>query len=439
MYLPTLRHTSRFSLSVPFLALLLLVLPTIPAKAGTYTESAHGDSQAGVFRPIIGNAPPSGFGYARGNCTHCHEQHASISGTEPAPVTGPAFFTLFAPNFDRSTQTHPYTEADNFCFFCHSGNGSAQVVHNNDYSQNFGCASQGPTSIMNQMNGFSYHNLYDIYTMADNTFTWFKPDSNPCNACHNPHLAKRNWTAPTDPAVSAISRPSDHLSLWGITAGETMGGAYNTAYEPPFCASNLTNREPAASPTADAGRAATINSVGFCGECHAPTISLYSTPLGRNLQPLDWGGSSGDKHGLAGDTPGITIKEPYSATRTYVLACLDCHEPHGSSNAMLVRRRINGQEMESGFNDLDSNQWGYVCKRCHMDDEDAVNADLPRSSFVSANLNSWRYVHHFAEDAPFGGPRSRCSPCHTPGPPGPISCGTTDISLSACHGHGKIF
>ncbi len=429
---------SRILRSLTWLLLPAVILVPLAARAGAYLDSAHGDNKNGVFRAKIGNAPPSGYGYARGNCTHCHEQHASINGGEPEPVTGPAFFTLFAPGFDTSAKTHPYAESDTFCFYCHNDSGSAQAVLNNDYSQTFGCAGQGSLSILDQMNGVSYHNLYDMYTYAGSAFNWFKTASSPCAVCHNPHLARRNKAAPTDITFSALSRPTDHFSLWGTTAAETMDGAYNTGYEPPFCSSSQNDREPAASGDANSGRASTPDYTSFCTTCHNTSTVLTSTTLNRNIEPLDWGGT-GDKHGQAGDTPGPTIKAPYQATGSYVLSCLDCHESHGAPNLMLLRRRINGQDLESAVTTADSNEWGYVCKRCHMDDLDAVDAGLPSSSFVHPVLNQWRYVHHEAEDAPFRGPFTKCSTCHAPGPPGPISCGTTGITISDCHGHGRIF
>ncbi len=170
-----------------------MLLPGDNLLAGDYTDSAHGSSSTGVFRPAIGNTPPSGFGYSRGNCAHCHEQHASIGGNQPPPVTGDAStYTLFAPNFDISRKTSPYAESDNFCFNCHNNPGSSQSVQNNDYSQNFGCAPQETSSIKSAMGQRSYHNLYDVWAFSKGQFSWFTSSSNPCNACHNPHLAKRN-------------------------------------------------------------------------------------------------------------------------------------------------------------------------------------------------------------------------------------------------------
>ena len=63
--------------------------------AGPYLDSAHGNSSYGVKRSITELSD-----YARGNCAHCHEMHASIGGAEPEPASGSASpFCLFADNF----------------------------------------------------------------------------------------------------------------------------------------------------------------------------------------------------------------------------------------------------------------------------------------------------------------------------------------------------
>jgi len=333
-------------------------------------------------------------------------------------VTGPEPYTLFAPPFNTSTSTHPYAEADDFCFYCHNTASSAQQVTNNSYSQNFGCGPQGPDSILEAMNQLSYHNLYDIYTFAKGRFSsWFKDQSNPCSACHNPHLAKRNWDNPQDPTYSAISRPDDHSSLWGTT--QTMDSAYQTKYEPPLCSSSGTNREPDGSPTAASGRASTPDYVAFCTVCHNNSNTINSTTLGRNVRPIDWG-TSGDKHGETVMDGGLWIKTPYSMSGDYVLSCADCHEPHGSQNAMLVRPRVNGGELGDTVGDYDTSNWGFLCKRCHMDDQD----------LGGGTANKWGSAHHFLPDAPYStlmNPIPDCTICHD---------GAGGTNCQNCHYHG---
>jgi hypothetical protein len=393
--------------------------------AGDYLNSAHGSSSDGVFRPIIGNTPPTGFGYSQGNCAHCHEQHASIAGSEPPPSSGnPSKYELFAENFNIARRTAPYAESDNFCFYCHNNPTSAQSVFNNDYSQVFGCAPQGTTTIMSAMNQTSYHNLYDVWNYSNDQFTWFTSFSNPCDSCHNPHLARQNWANPQDPAYSAISKPTDHFSLSGTT--ETMGSSYNTKYEPPYCSNNLTDREPAASSDAISGRANTPDYVAFCITCHTTTSTIFSTSLNRNLTTIDWG-NNGDKHGLRPMDGSVSTMAPYDTPSTgtdFVLSCLDCHEAHGSNNIMLLRRRVNGSDLSDSITTFDTTDWGLICMKCHTDDA--------ASGIILGGVNQWAYVHHMVSDAPYTA--VLCTNCHIAGS-GAGGGGPPPIPCQDCHTH----
>ena len=400
-----------------------------PARAGDYLQSAHGSNSYGVSRPVMATA-----GYAQGNCANCHEQHASLNGTEPAPAGGAAPYTLFTRNFNTSATTGgPYSESDDFCFYCHNSSASVQVVQNNDYSQVFGgSTTQGPLDILAAFNQTSHHNLYDVWNFVDNNtaFPWFTSYSNPCNACHNPHKARRNRSAPKDVTLSVMSRPSDHFALWGTTAAQTMDGVYGTQYEPPY-STNPSYREPATSADAATGRANTPDYVALCTDCHNSTNTIYSTTLGRNLLQIDWR-STGDQHGAAASSGTRVLKSPFSSGTNYVLSCLNCHEPHGSSNITLLRRRVNGGDLAvvgaittplpkpPGTGTNNSNrELGYLCMQCHQQDSNTGTS--------TTNPPKWENVHHFVTNHPYfqrGGP---CWRCH--GSPWPIAC-------DKCHFHG---
>lgn len=399
---------------------LFCLLVPAAALAGAYLLSAHGSSSIGVARPAMTSA-----GYGQGNCAHCHEMHDSLGGVEPAPAGGaPSPYTLFAVNIDG---VKPYSQSNNFCFYCHSDFGSVQPVINYDYSQRFGGGdSTGPQSIMSAFNLASSHNLGDIKTFVGNnssTYPWFSSSySNPCDGCHNPHLAKRNWVA--IPSNSAISKPSgvNHFSLWGAASPQLMS-AYS--YEAPYSTFQTTyvasNREPNAGSTTDGS--ITPDYAGFCTDCHNSTNTITSTSLGT-LKKIDWSASTGDIHGVFPRYySSISLRQPYSfASQTksnLVLSCLDCHEPHGSPNIVLLRRRINGENLEGHI--TTTNVMGYVCRRCHLDDLLANGG--------SYTLNKWQYVHHLVTNAPYPNPW-QCSSCHGGSPySNPVPCGN-------CHGHG---
>jgi len=79
------------------------------AYAGSYTGSAHGNSVNGVNRSTIDGKFSS---YSVGNCSHCHEAHASIDGSEPEPSGGVAAGPDPALAFSEEEET---------CVTCHDG------------------------------------------------------------------------------------------------------------------------------------------------------------------------------------------------------------------------------------------------------------------------------------------------------------------------------
>ncbi len=102
--------------------------------------------------------------------------------------------------------------------------------------------------------------------------------------------------------------------------------------------------------------------VTFCLECHSSDFDS----LARD--PIDWG-PYGDVHGdsVATGTSYGDVIAPYSENQilngfNYVLACTDCHDPHGSPNIFLIKTVVNGQPVSV-------TQYGYwyeLCTACHV-------------------------------------------------------------------------
>jgi hypothetical protein len=274
---------------------------------------------------------------------------------------------------------------------------------------------------MTAFNQASYHNLYDIWNFLNTTpaFSgWFAMRGNPCSGCHNSHLAKRNWDSskPGFPLLSAISRPGASDSLWGET--EVMTN--HLGYEAPYA--DTITREPDGVGDPDGGN--TPDYVGFCTSCHNPEHTIWSTTFNRELKKINWNytGTNKDKHGDEVRNGTDLFREPYESAAAlksnFVLSCLDCHEPHGSENIMLLRRRINGENMEGPV--FSSDDLSYNCKRCHKDDLAAAGG--------TGEANRWQFVHHTAAGAPYA--LASCTDCHaTADGSSPIACGN-------CHGHG---
>lgn len=426
----------------------------LPALAGDYLLSAHGDSSAGVNRSSLS-------GYSVGNCAHCHEQHASVNSAEPSPTSGaPSAYALFADNFATSATTTPYSESDNFCFYCHTNSSSLQVggISNLDYATTFGSSTTGsPTGIFEAFNLNSYHNLNDIAIFSEPNFSYFTSSSNPCTGCHNPHIAKRNKANVSDPSYTAISRPTDHDNLWGDDLGtnatdtERMSWSIldDNDYQPPYVTPGSTY-EPGGIPE-DSTKTPDYNT--FCIDCHNTSDTIGSTSLGRNLFEIDWWTTGDpDKHGSDPADVSRDTGNPYASSvalpnDNYLLSCLDCHEPHGSPNSFLIRQSVNGSGSDDSiiFTDPDlydpidslddytldgttcnlaldtgpgTPPMGLLCGKCHPDTE--------------------KIVHHDADDGPYIKSKSSgntftdgCG-CHNGDTP------ITKISCEQCHFHGSI-
>jgi len=326
-----------------------------PAK---YTESAH----VRVNRSTI-----SSIGHAVGNCVHCHEQHASIEGDSHTPYD----FALFAPN-------NPDSQTANFCFQCHKGVGSVQVggITNYTYSKNFGGGTATFTTIYDAFNPTtgatpSSHQLSDIQNYVTGK-VGMTSDTNPCVVCHNPHTAQDNHPVSlsgmggVNTAIRRITHYENlNTNLWGDEDNATSGYAermkdLTNNYQAPYYVGKITY-EPANNATADGSNLP--NFARFCYACHKYS-NVYSTERSGNLTQIDWS-TTGDMHGKHHDDSSGwgSTKAPYgSETTNYVMACTDCHEPHGSTNEWLLRTCVNGKD---NISITSSGWWWDFCTACH--------------------------------------------------------------------------
>lgn len=419
-------------LPVVLLSFTLVFSPAM-SLAGDYLNSAHGSPKNGVSRRETAKV-----GFARANCSHCHDFHGGTEISGAGAGSEEAYsYSLYAPNFDPRNRSGIFTETSNICFSCHNTQGSAQQVPGKNFSQSMGCSTlQGPTDTLGEFNQISRHNLYDIWKFLSSdseSYPWFNEQSNPCSACHNPHLARSKSKNPHALNITTLSKPSDHFSLWS----QSMESTYSTKYESPLC-SGTGNREPAATQRNDVARNTMIDYVSFCTDCHNDNTTLYSSVLERNLVQIDWS-NNGDIHGSRNASTSFVVKPPYltNSPKNYVLSCLDCHEPHGSSNTALLRNWVNGGKLLGTIstsialppgtgNDTQNVDMGFLCMRCHEQDVDTgTNADNPPQ---------WQILHHGTTESPYTA-TTDCESCHeleagTGSAPLPIECVN-------CHFHGS--
>lgn len=332
------------------------------AQAGMYLSSSHGNTTYGVDR-----TDAKLDGYSKGNCAHCHEQHMSIGGGEPAPAGGaPSSFALFS--------TNHVNQADNFCFTCHTDTSSVQDGGLVNRSYSYRAANWSADLVNDVKEAFSLassHNLDDISTFISGKWG-YGASSNPCTACHNPHAVQGD---PANAGGSAkgigtrgypVSRPAQHASVatwqpWGDGAGERMSD-YSATYQAPFRFGSSAAYEPDGSGVTNGSNMTDF--VILCTDCHNTTgPAIWSTTLGRNLKQFDW---AGEKHGkgAAANDPTVDFKTPYTDANAgqYALACTDCHEPHGSQNPFLIRRAVNKLSVTVPGS---LGNWKGLCDTCH--------------------------------------------------------------------------
>jgi hypothetical protein len=198
-------------------------------------------------------------------------------------------------------------------------------------------------------------------------------------------------------------------------AGEKMSD-YTGSYQAPLRVGG--NYEPDGNTFSDPTTLPDYNT--FCTTCHNAGNAVYSTERSGNLKVIDWNNISGEIHGkgAAVDIAMLTPAAPYSSgtTTSYVLSCLDCHEPHGSANLFLLRWEVNGvtwypATIAAGI------QFELLCRQCHNPTGGAAD---------------WDDVHHAGTDPVYsrGGTCDTFVGCHS-------SSAATRINCENCHFHGS--
>jgi len=349
-----------------------------PALTPSYTDSAHGndDPGDGVNRSTAKCEEWPGEVCSIGDCAHCHD-------TFDRNICGVNELMLFAP-------MNPDSQTENFCFQCHDSESTFHVVTNYDYSRTFG----GNTTITapdDIKEAFSYitdsgssHYLPDIAELFGETLKdaagneWSLPvGTNPCRACHNPHLAQQNYPVLIEGGAlkTAIARPSRPNELWGDDSNERMSSVGD--YHPPWYY-DFSKYEPDGTDTTLDG-SNMPDYVRLCTDCHNTynTITSHNPRIPGGPRPLttfSWGvddAYSIEGHGAGHDADNWHLRFPYRSIaqggshQNVTLSCLDCHEPHGSlDHVYLMRTSINGTDLTQ-FDGDDDISWQSLCDRCH--------------------------------------------------------------------------
>ncbi|MDH3392780.1 MAG: hypothetical protein OEL66_02145 [Desulfobulbaceae bacterium] len=282
--------------------------------AGEYLNSAHGDSFTGVQRPNMTS-------YSTGNCAHCHEQHASVGGSEPAPNTpaGPDSYLAAA-------------NEEDLCFTCH---GTTPV----------GTAPDVATDVTTTSNHGHLAQNYTGIHLPTETLSITKHIE--CTDCHNPHKAGDTLHSTGSNTITSTG------PLNGVTGADTN---YEISAPDIWAAPDQT----------DYTLQNATKEYQVCFKCHSKAnsdvitwgdstpdsedwtdVGLEFNPYNRSGHPIVRGLSS-YPNSIAGNngvnankiTKGLTVGQmssPWTNVGTQTMYCSDCHSgdnaagPHGSA------------------------------------------------------------------------------------------------------------
>lgn len=375
-----------------------------PFSSGNTPADIAGGGLWAVSAHATGGETNSGYPSCFGDC------HGNAHGSNLTPLLQP---------YDGAPGTDNVNEEEGFCFDCHGSSGAVinEMISNGRFDstyEDFGAdveAAFGLASV-HPVNDSAPGHFFDIGDGVDEL---------ECTSCHSVHRATaRYWDAPS--GQTPVSR---YLSgeLWGDEVSEAIA-SWDSAhlYEAPYLGESSLDLSGQDLPIGGDGSSLLSGTVlpdynTLCLDCHA-------SPLGMSIA-IDWanqwhGSAPADPH-LGTEAPaedtGFGLASPYLTGNRgqYVLACVDCHEGHGSDNIHLVRRSVNGEVVDTVIDDESTLDWASLCNNCHL-------------------FPDPRHIRHMSDEvyAELGDPE--CGVCHAGHGGAYTSC-----VASGCHGHEDRF
>ncbi len=419
------------------LGAMLAGLAAAPALAtgGVYPQTAHGDPTTGALRLQPEVAP-------RGDCAHCHDEHASRSGVANG---GPFPYALFAIDdnnlcaaaggaggchanpgakgiyqaktaYDLSLHATssmmiwpgPVPRARQsgeagYCVNCHAPHGRTDtsglipsLLAVREEKSCDGChGPTGPatTDIASELIKIYRHpiaQLSGLHQAGESTRAAFAPPNrhSECEDCHNPHDVRPDTVAPTPPIASNRNQRVSRVAVTNGPAGAIPTYTFFRADDP-----------------------APVNEYEICFKCHSSwttqpasqrDMALLLNPNNRSYHPVE---AAGKNVGI----PDAAFTGGFTATAlTY---CDSCHGtdstvvvgPHGSNYQKLLRADYNPA---AGFRATASTE---VCFLCHLFDTYA-NGAAPDSVKGASRFNPPAFENghafHVAEE------HVPCYDCH---------------------------
>ncbi|MBU0485962.1 MAG: cytochrome c3 family protein [Proteobacteria bacterium] len=339
--------------------------------AGPYLTSGHGGSNNAAG----GQGVRRLTGYSDGNCAHCHEQHASINGNEPAPDNNKASERLLFSDLKLSGYAN-----NDFCLYCHGGpnppNGEDNIKAQFDKAP-LTQHDPGTTASLNLANG---------------------PVT--CLKCHNPHAAQSSsilgtHQEATDGNSVANSGPLQGVSgakvnLWPAPAPPT-GGTESIDLYP-----SLSDVDPI------------TMEYELCFKCHSFMTEPGMIDIGAQFNPGNY-----SVHPVTTTGPWINDFLRNNQTIAFVgnwanitnlnakMYCSDCHNSDGSgSPALGPHGSIYPRLAKAGPPD-------FLCLSCHN--------VLAASNFTDPDISGLNGDHSLPQHLPIsmgGTAPEGCLTCH---------------------------
>jgi|GEM_PF-4066999 len=329
------------------------------ANGGTYLDSAHGGYNT------AGKGVKRLSGYASGNCAHCHEQHASIGGVEPAPAGGaPSPYGLF----------DDVVNSNALCNFCH------------DTSQ-----SNGADNIASQISKTYSHSPTSSISMVL------------CTDCHNSHVAQTTThSAAVDGnqvGTTAAAKSGPLLEVAGVSASWTPPGA------PAGGTETLNN-------ATLSGKNPITAEYELCFKCHGGQVGGL-TNLSGQFNPDNFAhhpvtGTGLWKNSLIQSYYAKILKAPWNANPNARMYCSDCHGsettgdpagPHGASNPYMLKAVGPGSSYDN------------LCLLCHVDQYKNGGLKILDATYTGYAHGDGDAAHQYQGEAA-GQNKLGCMACH---------------------------
>ncbi|MBI3583158.1 MAG: cytochrome c3 family protein [Nitrospinae bacterium] len=335
-----------FLVAVDFFLLILIYTPIVDATGGAFPYTKHGGVAGnGVDRSTTGNWPPaSGAGtYQKGECTHCHEPHASFGGDEPYPnyTNHPSFMTQ-----EEAQGPDPYLlfadDNANLCWTCH------ETFQFTGKPLGWGAYGfyQGRSVYLSSTHGDPLKNANMLWPGIS-------------GATVHPRKARPSTLNGVSQKGICLNCHTPH----GIRGSE--GNAYDTDAVPE--SKQLTTSNP--SVTADYLIPRQLNAweEKLCETCHdasGPAINNIQSEIDK--RSLGGSGHPVDDTNLSGRH---VVNETFPITSKHV-ECYDCHNPHviKSSSRVEGLRYVDISGVPKDPAAGDSQPYVYqICFKCHGD------------------------------------------------------------------------